>query len=88
VIAEDTTPGPARKICAESIGKSLFKEFNLNIKKTLWVEYDSSLKQKAVIASFTPKYFDGNEMVYFIEWRSIMDKEIRVIRNYLDTFPE
>ena len=75
VLAEDISDGPTRRICAESLGRKIFKEFDLDIRRTLWVEYDPMLKEGHHVADFRPGYHDGQEMIYTINWRPLLPGE-------------
>lgn len=83
VVATDHSSGPKRKICAETLGKQIFSNFNLDIKRTLWVEYDPDTKSKFMVALFTPKYYDGSEMIYSIQWRAASEYELKTIVTYI-----
>lgn len=83
VIAQDQSKGPKRKICAETIGKQIFAAFNLNIKRTIWVEYDPDTHYKFMVALFTPKYHDGSEMIYSIQWRRASEEEREIISEHI-----
>lgn len=83
IVAKDISTGPKRKICAETLGKQIFSEFNLDIKRSLWVEYDPDTTRKCMVAVFKPKYHDGSEMIYSIEWRSVTDFESGVIKSHI-----
>lgn len=85
VVAKDISHGPKRKICAETLGKQIFIEFNLDIKRTLWIEYDPDTSGKFMNAAFKPKYHDGSELIYSIEWRKVTAFEMGII---LDHIPE
>ncbi|WP_300666845.1 hypothetical protein [Desulfoluna sp.] len=86
VMAEDISEGPRRRICAESLGRHIFSEFNLNIKRTLWIECDPFLKETFHAAHFTPAYHDGQEIIYTIDWRPLFTAEKTAMRPHLQTF--
>lgn len=88
VIASDLTPGPKRKICAETIGKEIFTVFDLDIKRTLWVEYDPDTRFKLMVARFYPKYHDGIETIFSIAWRRLLDNEAEIIKKYVPDLAE
>lgn len=83
VIAYDQSCGLKRKICAETLGKQVFLDFNLDIKRTLWVEYTPDSKETLWVASFTPKYHDGSEMIYTINWRKPLLAEKEIICSHI-----
>ena len=83
VVASDLNNGPKRKICAETLGKHIFNSFKLDMKRTLWVEFDPSTQYKLMAATFAPKYHDGNELIYSITWRKLLVNETDIIRQYI-----
>ncbi|VVS95175.1 hypothetical protein DBB_47520 [Desulfoluna spongiiphila] len=88
VLAEDISDGPRRRICAESLGRHIFCEFNLSIKRTLWIECDPFLKEAFHAAHFTPAYHDGEETIYTITWRPLLHAEKNTLKTHLTTFSE
>ena len=87
VVAEDISEGPRRRICAESLGRHIFREFNLELKRTLWIECDPFLKEAFHVAQFTPAYHDGQEVIYAIEWRPLLSSEKKFLEDHLLEFP-
>lgn len=88
VLAEDISEGPRRRICAESLGRHIYREFNLSIKRTLWIECDPFLKETFHAAHFTPAYHDGQEVIYTITWRPLLPAEKTALQNHLGTFSD
>jgi len=86
VMAEDISDGPRRRICAESLGRHIFEEFGLGIKRTLWIECDPFLKETFHVAQFTPSYHDGLEMIYTIDWRPLLTAEKTLLEDHLLEF--
>ena len=83
VVASDVNDGPRRRICAETIGQHIYKEFQLDIRRTLWVEYDPAIPGRLMAAHLKPRYHDGQEMIYSIQWRKLMDSEKEQIYRYI-----
>ncbi|MBU1169875.1 MAG: hypothetical protein KKD44_09975 [Proteobacteria bacterium] len=83
VVASDISDGPRRKICAETLGRQIYLDFHLDIRRTLWVEYDPSLPAKMTVAYMKPRYHDGQEMIYSIQWRNPMNTEKDMIRRFI-----
>lgn len=83
IVAMDKSDGPKRKICAEILGKQIFSDFNLDMKRTLWVEFDPDTTNKIMAANFKPKYHDGSELIYSIEWRAVTDFELNIITSHI-----
>lgn len=86
VVAEDLSEGPRRRICAESLGRHIFREFNLDIKRTLWIECDPFLKEAFHVAHFDPAYHDGQEIIYTIAWRPLLASEKKLLETHLGAF--
>ena len=83
VMAEDLSQGPRRRICAESLGRHIFLQFKLDIRRTLWIEFDPFLKESYHVAQFTPAYHDGLEVVYTINWRTLLPLEKMLLHDHL-----
>lgn len=83
VVASDLNEGPRRKICAESLGKQIYTDFKLDINRTLWIEYDPDLPSKLAVAMLKPKYHDGIEVIYSIDWRKTLQSEAEIIKKYI-----
>jgi hypothetical protein len=83
VVAADVNEGPKRKICAETLGRQIYKEFNLDMKRTLWAEYDPFLPSRIMAAQMKPKYHDGSEIIYTIQWRKLMETERDLIKRFI-----
>jgi len=83
VVASDVNEGPKRKICAETLGRQIYKEFNLDMNRTLWAEYDPFLPSRIMAAQMKPKYHDGSEIIYTIQWRKLMTNERDLIKRFI-----
>lgn len=83
VVAADISDNPKRRICAESLGRQIYRDFNLDIDRTLWVEYDETLQSRLAVAQMTPKYHDGTEIIYSVQWRKIMPSERDIIHRFI-----
>jgi hypothetical protein len=60
--------------CAESMGKRICADFNLDVQDLLWVESFPDLTDDLYVAVFTPRYRDA-DVQYDIRWRPILDNE-------------
>lgn len=83
VVASDTGEGPGRKVCAETLGRHIYKAFNLDMKRTLWAEFDPHLPGRILAAQMIPGYHDGSEIIYAISWRDLMQSERAVIKQFI-----
>jgi hypothetical protein len=79
VVATRTGEGIFKTTCAESLGKRICRDFNLNVDDVLWVEhYPDELA--LYVANFKIKSYYGPEIFYSIDWRPILPNEIEAIR--------
>ncbi len=83
VVASDVNEGPKRKICAETLGRQIYKAFKLDMKRTLWAEYDPFLPNRIMAAHLKPRYHDGNELIYSISWRKLQPAERDLIKRFI-----
>ncbi len=83
VVASDMTEGPKRKICAETLGRQIYRHFGFDMRRTLWAEYDPLLPHRIMAAHMTPRYHDGNEIIYSIQWRKLLNSERDLIKRFL-----
>ena len=83
VAVNQTGSKPCLTSCAESIGKKISRDFNLDVSRVLWVErFPNNLKQWYV-AVFKPKSSFGPDINYHIQWRPIRPNEIEVIKPFI-----
>ena len=66
VVAAETSESPFKTSCAESLGKRICKDFNLDINHTIWIEYSTEAPRKMHTAIFIPKYYSGFDTFYSI----------------------
>jgi hypothetical protein len=60
--------------CAESMGKRICRDFDLDVDDVLWVEAFTDLPGTFYVAVFTPRYQDaGNHFI--VSWRPILSNE-------------
>jgi hypothetical protein len=69
--------------CAESLGKTICRDFDLNLRETLWVEKFQENHGSIYVAMFTPKDHHATEIFYSISWRSIRPNEIEALKAFL-----
>ncbi|WP_319408163.1 hypothetical protein [uncultured Desulfosarcina sp.] len=60
--------------CAESMGKRICRDFDLNVDDVLWVEAFPDLPGALYVAVFTPRYQDA-DIHYTVTWRPILKNE-------------
>lgn len=83
IFVKNTTKTPLKMTCIETMGKKIFDDFELDIKKTIWIEYDPDQQDKLHVAKITPKYYDGFETVFSVNWRKISPYEIKWIEPFI-----
>ena len=83
VIATETNQGVFRKTCAETMGKRIFRDFDLDVEKTLWIESSPDDPAKMIVGIFSAKTYAGHETYYSIGWRSILPNEFELIKPYI-----
>jgi len=69
--------------CAESLGKRICRDFNLNIPETLWLELFPDTPEKIYAAVFAPTSSYGPETFYNISWRPLRPNELAVIHPFI-----
>jgi hypothetical protein len=82
IIATQTGEGIFKTTCAESLGKRIYRDFNLKINETLWIEHYPE-EPALYVAVFKPKSYFGTEMFYHIDWRPIMPNEFEAIKPFI-----
>ena len=69
--------------CAESIGKKVSRDFDLDVSRLLWVEQFPNNQKQWLVAVFTPKSSLGPDLIYHIQWRPIRPNEIDLIKPFI-----
>jgi hypothetical protein len=82
VIATQTGEGIFKATCAESMGNRIYRDFNLKIHETLWIEHYPD-EPALYVAIFKPKSYFGSEIFYHIDWRPIMPNEFQAIKTFI-----
>jgi len=82
IIATQTGEGIFKTTCAQSLGKRIYRDFNLNIDETLWIEHYPD-ESALYVATFTPKSYFGTEIFYHIDWRPILPNEFEAIKPFI-----
>lgn len=74
VLAFRKEGGIFKTSCAESLGKRIFKDFDLKVDDLLWIEAFPDLPDDLYVAVFTPRYLTS-ELNYTVGWRPILNNE-------------
>ena len=69
--------------CAESIGKKISRDFNLNVSEVLWIEHFPNNPKNWLVATFALKSGFGPGSNYYIRWRPIRPNEFEVIKPFI-----
>jgi len=69
--------------CADSLGKRICRDFDLDINEILWIEHFPGEPQRMYVATFTPKSYFGTETYYAIDWRPIRSNELEAIKLFI-----
>ena len=82
IIATQTGEGIFIATCAESLGKRIYRDFNLKVYETLWIE-NYPHEQALYVAAFKPKSYFGTDILYHIDWRPILANEFEAIKPFI-----
>ncbi len=83
VVAVETTPGPMKTSVADTMGRRIFRDFNLTRHNVLWIEGRWNRFESLETATFSPDPGSGRETRYRISWRPILPNENSLIRAFL-----
>ncbi len=83
VVAFNTTKGPIKTTCIETMGKYITTDFMLDISRTTWIEYDTEIPDKMYIAVLNSDYHDGDETILSISWRPLFPNELKMIQPFI-----
>ena len=83
VIANQSGSTTSLISCAESVGKKISRDFNLNVPQVLWIEHFPNKPKQWHVATFKPKSGFGPVNNYSIRWRPILPNEMDVIKPFI-----
>ena len=83
VVATQDYAGFFKTTCAESLGKRICRDFDLDIHEVLWIEHFPNEPGQMYVATFTPKQYLGPEIFYHIDWRPIRINELEAIKSFI-----
>ena len=69
--------------CAESLGKRVCRDFDLDVKDLLWIEEFIDAPDRYYTALFKPRIYSGTDMMYAITWRPVMKNEMEAISGFI-----
>jgi hypothetical protein len=74
VLAVRKAGGIFKTSCAESLGKRICSDFDLDIGDLLWIESFPEMPDDLYVAIFSP-YYRGTQIQYTVAWRPILENE-------------
>ncbi len=69
--------------CAESLGKRICRDFQLDVKDVLWIEAFPDAPDTMYAAIFTPRQYVGPDILYEIKWRPVMENEMESVQRFM-----
>jgi hypothetical protein len=73
--------------CAESLGRRICRDFELNVEEILWIEYFPSDSEPLKVASFQPRTLMGPNTFYTVSWRVARPNELMAIEAFIPDIP-
>jgi hypothetical protein len=82
VIVSDTGEGASVTNCAPELVKSVCRDFKLDIKKILWIEFHPGPPAHMNVGKFTRAAKIHDEALYTVDWRPARTGELEMIKPY------
>ena len=83
IYAVQTGGGHLKTTCAESLGKRICRDFDLDIYHILWVEQIGNVQENFFVATFIQRPYMGPESYDSVSWRPIHQNELVAIKPYI-----
>ena len=83
IIAVRTAGETLKTTCAESMGKRLCRDFDLDEAEILWVEQLPGSRGQFFAAAFTKRPYMGPGSYDSVVWRPVLANEIDAIRHFI-----
>ena len=83
ILAVPAGDGMFQSSCADSMGRSIRRDFRLDMQRVIWIEHFPKGNHRLSVAVFQAKYRVGFENFYAIDWRPIRTKEIEMLRRFV-----
>ena len=83
VVVNQTGSKTCLMSCAESIGKKISRDFDLDVARVLWVEHFPNNRRQWFVAAFKPKSGFGPDITYYIQWRPLRPMETDLIKRFI-----
>ena len=81
VLISDTGEGYSARNHFQNLAKSLCRDFNLDIYRTLWVEYLPKGSPPLEVPAFKRLTKIGSDIIYAVKWRPIRPNEIEELKS-------
>ena len=88
VVAVRTGVGTLRTTCAESLGKRICRDFDLDSDEILWVEQLPDQREKFYVATFVLRPHMPEMSYDSVEWRPIRPNEFCAIERFIPEIAE
>ena len=82
VVANQTGSATSLSSCAEAVGRKISRDFNLDVKKVLWIEHMPSSPGQWHAAVFRQRAGFGPDISYSIQWRPLRPNEDDLIKRF------
>ena len=79
---------PLKTNCAESLGRRICRDFELNVEEILWIECFPSDPEPIKVASFLPMPAMGPGKFYAVAWRIVRPNELAAIEAFIPDIRE
>ena len=83
VVAVQTGAGSMKTSCAESLGRRICRDFDLNTEQILWVEQFKENPERYYVATFIQRPYMGPENWDSVTWRPVRPNEISAIKPFI-----
>jgi hypothetical protein len=83
VFATQSGGGVFKSNCAESLGKRICRDFDLNVREILWIEQFNLDHGRMLVATFSPQEHFESHLSYHIAWRSIRPNELGLLKAFI-----
>ena len=83
VFATQSGGGVFKSNCAESLGLRICRDFDLDVRETLWIERFNQDHGRILVAAFAPKGPPGSPTYYTVTWRPVRPNELEALKMFI-----
>lgn len=83
VFATQSGGGVFKSNCAESLGKRICRDFDLDVSEVLWVERFNQDHGRILVATFSPQGPLGPYPSYAVAWRPVRPNELETLKMFI-----